>query len=58
MSAEKDKGVPAEGKSRDAQRGANATHSFSVKALRFLESDLALNPTGLLVAAALLLLFS
>lgn len=58
MSAEKEKSVSAERISRDAQREANVTHSFSVKALRFLEPDLAENLTALFVVAALLLLFS
>ena len=58
MSAEKEKSVSAERISRDAQREANVTHSFSVKALRFLELELDENITGLVVAVALLLLFS
>jgi len=55
--ATKEKSAPAE-VNRDAQREANVTHSFFVKALRFLESDLAENLTALFVVAALLLLFS
>jgi hypothetical protein len=54
--ATKEKSAPAE-VNRDAQRKANVTHSFSVKALPFLEIELDENITAL-IALALLLLFS
>jgi hypothetical protein len=55
MSAEKEKSVSA-GINRDAQREANVTQSFLVKALRFLESETAENLTALLVAIALIVM--
>jgi hypothetical protein len=57
MSPPKEKERPA-GSKPNAQREANVTHRFPVKALRSLESELAENITALFVAAALLLLFS
>jgi hypothetical protein len=54
--ATKEKSAPAD-VNRDAQRKANVTHSFSVKALPFLEIELDENITAL-IALTLLLLFS
>jgi hypothetical protein len=53
---EREKSVPAERISQEAEREANATYSFSVKGLRFLESETAQNLTALLVAILLIVM--